>query len=69
MQKKKKITVMEVMDFLGKQMGQIPFPTTLGYWAALMDPTVRSYEGEIQEELRAVAEKVVAGRSKMYEQE
>jgi hypothetical protein len=68
-QKKKKITVMEVMDFLGKQMGQIPFPTTLGYWAALMDPTVRSYEGEIQEELRAVAEKVVAGRSKMYEQE
>jgi hypothetical protein len=68
-EKKKRISVMEVMQFLGEKMSEIPLPTTLGYWAALMDPTVRSYEGAIEEELRAVAEKVVAGREKMYEED
>jgi hypothetical protein len=68
-EKKQRISVMQVMHFLGKKMREIPLPTTLGYWAALMDPTVRSYEGAIEEELRAIAEKVVAGREKMYEQE
>jgi hypothetical protein len=68
-EKKKRISVMEVMQFLGKELREIPFYTGLGYWAALMDPTVRSYERTIEEELRAVAEKIVAGQEKMYEME
>jgi hypothetical protein len=67
-EKKKRISVMEVMHFLGEKMSEIPFHTTLGYWAALMDPTVRTYEAAIEEELRAVAEKVVAGQEMMYEE-
>jgi hypothetical protein len=57
---------MEVMQFLDKSLREISFPATLAYWGPLMDPTSRTYERAIEDELRSVAENIVAAREKLH---
>ncbi len=57
---------MSVMQFLEETMRATTLTATAAYWAPLLDDTHRSYERAVKEELRAVAEKIVAAKENMY---